>query len=484
MVDFEENRFLSGRFVQVLAAITGSLTALSDGMQYGWTSPTLSVLLSPSSPVVIEEGHIVWLENLYMLGGLAGLPLTIYLLDKFGRKRTMLLAAVENLTAWVILGSATSLEMLFFARFLAGVGADVNFVAAPMYVAEISDKTVRGRLGSVIYLMMLIGIILIYCVGPFVSIAVSSTIGASFIIIQLITFSFMPLSPYYLLVKNRKEDARKALQVLRNAKDVEIELNEIADIVLKENQERDRPLDLLRTKSYRKAFIIMTILNFGQHFGGISVMLMNIHMILEDATSIISTSTAAIIFSILMVLSCATSATLIDNAGRRFLLWSSSFLSGIGLLFLASYFAAKNYGLDMCDYNWVPVFAVMFYAVTFKWGLGVVPIVMTAELYPTNIKAVGCVVSDAMYIVAGGISIYLFHVLHESFGLHVPFFLFGFCCFFVGLFTILFVPETKGRTLDEVQQLLKGDSTVNKEKTWLISEENLSHNLNYGSHLQ
>ncbi|KAF5308537.1 hypothetical protein FQR65_LT06202 [Abscondita terminalis] len=469
-----------GKICQIVAVTTGSLTALSDGMQYGWSSPALSVLSSLSSPIKFEEWHMVWLENVYMLGGLIGLPLTIYLLDKFGRKNCMLIAAVENLIAWILMGTATSIELLLFGRFLAGLGADVNFIATPTYIAEISDKQIRGRLGSIIYIMMLTGILLIYSVGPFVSIAASSTIGACIIIVQLLTFSFMPRSPYYLLLKNRVEDAKKSLRLLRFPDNVDDELKEIAEIVRKENEERGRPIDLLKVKSYRKAFFIMTVLNFGQHFSGISVMLMNFHLILEDAASLISSSTVAIVFSIVMLISCITSAVLIDKAGRKFLLYTSSFLTGISLFILAAYFKIKHSNVDVANYNWVPIFSVMLYAVSFKWGLGLVPIVLTAELFPTNIKALGCALADAMYIIAGGLSIFLFHTLINTFGLEVPFFLFSVCCILVGLFSIFVIPETKGRSLDEIQQMLKGNLTIDPEKIRLLSSvEIASYNHNY-----
>ncbi|KAB0795132.1 hypothetical protein PPYR_11971 [Photinus pyralis] len=457
MITLDVSKVFPGNTPQILATVTGTLTALSDGMHYGWSAPMIPVLQSPSSPVEIADSHIVWIENIYMFGGLVGLPITMFTLDKLGRKNTMLIAAVEYLIAWLLIAFASSIEIIFVARFLTGIAADTNFVATPIYIAEISQKKIRGRLGSLIYVMMLIGILLIYSIGPFVSIVASSTVGAALIILQLSTFSFMPDSPYYLLMKNKKEQARRALQILRSSKDVDDELDEIAKVVEEENKVRGRPKELLTVKSNRKAITIMTVLCFGQHYSSISVMLMNIHMILEDAASIIPASTAAIVFAALMLLACTLSAFLIDKVGRKVLLLSSSFLTGLSLLALASYFAIKENDIDVTDYNWVPVAAVMAYAVTFKYGLGLIPIVMTAELFPTNIKAIGCTLSDAMYVIAGASSIYLFHFLHDTFGMHVPFFLFGCLCLLVGIFVIFVIPETKGKTLDEIQQLLKGE---------------------------
>ncbi|KAK4875801.1 hypothetical protein RN001_012223 [Aquatica leii] len=458
MIVLKALHFLPGKLCQVLAVLAGTLSSLSDGMQYGWTSPMSSILLSPSSPITTTKNNIFYMELIYMVGGIFGIPLTVYMIDKVGRKNTILISAVESLIAWIIIGSSPSLVLLYIARFIAGVAADVNFVTAPVYVAEISEKDIRGSLGSILCIMMITGVLLIYCIGPYVSIAVSSLAGASILIVQLLTFSCMPESPYYCLMKNRKEDARKSLQIFRSANDIEEELNKLEVIVKKENLERGNISDLITVKSNLKAIIILTVLNTAQHFSGISVMFMNMHMILEDASSILSTNAAAIIFSSTMIVSCAFAGLIIDKAGRKFLLYTSSFLAGVSLLLLAAYFTVKKKGVDVLAFNWVPVFAVMFYAFTYKYGLGLVPIVLTAEFFPTNVKAYGVTYADLVYVITGMLSILIFYTLQSNFGMDVPFYLFGCCCMLTCLFSIFIVPETKGKTLDEIQGILKKKS--------------------------
>ncbi|KAF5271845.1 hypothetical protein FQA39_LY07985 [Lamprigera yunnana] len=443
----------------------GTISAVSDGMQYGWTAPVIPILESPESPFSIDETDVVWLENIYMLGGLAGLPITIFSVDKFGRKNSILIAAVQNVIAWILIAFGTSVEYYYAARFLTGIAGDVAFVSAPMYIGEIADQKIRGFLGSCIYLMMLVGILVVYSVAPFVSIPISSAVGCSFLIVQLLSFPFMPESPYYLLLKNKQDRARKSLQWLRSTIDVEKELEEISAAVERQNTERGRPIDLLIVNSNRKALLIMTVLNFAQHFSSISVMLMNIHSILDDAASMLTSSTAAIIFSALMLLSASTASTVIDKAGRKLLLSSSSVLTGIALLILASYFAVKNSGNDMTSYTWVPIFSVMLYAITFKYGLGMVPIVMTAELFPTSVKAMGMTIADAMYVIFAIASIYLFQHLKPIYGIHVPFFIFAGSCFLTAIFTVIIIPETKGKTLEEIQMTLKGIPLTKKADT-------------------
>lgn len=456
MRSLDSSEMFRMRLPQFIAVFTATISAVSDGMQYGWTAPVIPILEAPDSPIAITETDVVWLENIYMLGGFAGLPLTIFSVDKFGRKNSILIAAVQNVIAWILIAFGPSVEYLYVARFLSGIAGDVAFVSAPMYIGEIADQKIRGFLGACIYLMMLLGILVVYAVAPFVTIPVSSAVGCSFLLIQLISFPFMPETPYYLLLKNKKDRARQSLQRLRSTMDVEKELEEIETAVERQKTERGRPIDLLIIKSNRKALLIMTVLNCAQHFSSISVMLMNIHSILDDAASMLTSSTAAIIFSALMFVAALTSATVIDKLGRKILLSSSSILTGISLTILASYFAVKNSGVDVTSYNWVPVFSVMFYAVTFKYGLGMVPIVMTAELFPTSVKAMGMTIADAMYVIFAIISIYLFQHLKGIYGMHVPFFIFAASCYLTAIFTIFVIPETKGRTLEEIQLILKG----------------------------
>ncbi|XP_018327902.1 facilitated trehalose transporter Tret1 [Agrilus planipennis] len=445
-----------GEFSQILAVVTGTIGAITDGMQYGWTAPVIPILQRNDTPIAITHEDIVWLENAYMLGGLAGLGVTIFIVDKFGRKMSILMAAVLHLIAWVLIPVASTVGVLFAAKFIAGLAGDVGFVAAPMYIGEIADKRIRGFLGSMIVIMMMLGILIIYVVAPYVSLAISSSVGAAIVTFQLMTFSFMPESPYYLIVKGKHRKALQSLQRLRARDDVHKELEEIRLAVERQQSEKGRPIDLLKIKSNRKALLIVTSLNAFQHFSSISIMLMNVHSILGDGY--FSANTSAIIVSVIMLVACMAGSLIVDRFGRKVLLISSSVLTGISLFILSTYFAVENAGMEVTEFNWIPLASVLLYSVAFKCGLGMVPLVSTGELFPTSVKAMGMTLSDAFYVIFAIISINIYQGLTDLYGKHVPFYIFAASCFLAALFVYFYIPETKGKTLEEIQFILKGES--------------------------
>ncbi|XP_017771074.1 PREDICTED: facilitated trehalose transporter Tret1-like [Nicrophorus vespilloides] len=454
---------------QVIAAMAATINSISDGIHFSWASPVIPILSSSDSPIPITETDEQWLELLYMIGGIAGLPLTMFAVDRFGRKRSILLASINNLLSWIMIAFATNVTTLHVARFLAGLGADVAFVASPMYIAEIADQKIRGFLVASINVMLLIGIVICYSVAPFVSIQVSSMVGAAFIVAQLITLPFMPETPYYNLLKGREDEADDSLRWLRRSVDVKEEMEQIKAAVARQSAERGKFKDIFIVPSNRKALIILTVLNVAQHLSSISVLLMNLHTIFEDAEGIIDKNSSAIIFAIIMLLSMVISACVMDKCGRKLLLITSSLTSSVALGSLAVYLTYKHLGYDVLPYNWVPVAAVFTYAAAFRMGLGSVPIVLTGELFPTSVKGKGMTLSDFTYVFFGAITIYLFQVMEKGVGMHVAFYIFSISCSLTALFTALFIPETKGKTLEQIQLILKGEHDTRTDCMQIVS---------------
>lgn len=426
-------------------------------MTYGWTAPIIPYLISERSHIKTTIWEAEWLETTFMIGAFCGLPPTTYFVNKIGRKRSLLLATVVSFLGWLAIGLADKMVYIFVARFFFGMGANMSFVAAPMYIAEIADQKIRGFLSSMTYLMMLVGFIIVYSVGPYLPFYVIPIIGACIVLVEIATFSFLPESPYYLLLKRNPEAAKKSLQYFRPGRDITNELQEISKAVERQNSEKSRVQDIFLVPSNRKGMIIMTILNGGQPMAAISVILMNLHLILAAAGSVyMDSSIAAIVFSVLMLVAAKIASLQVDKYGRKVLLIISTVGTGICLLALAIYFNLKSNGHNVEGASWIPIVSVMVYAVVFKMGLGIVPIIITAEIFTAKLKALCMTAADTVYVVGAIISLQLYQWLSNSYGLHVPFYLFSITSFAIALFTHYYIPETKGKTLEEIQMILKG----------------------------
>ncbi|KAJ8972654.1 hypothetical protein NQ317_015374, partial [Molorchus minor] len=404
-----------GALPQLYAAISGTLFAISDGMTVGWTAPMIPYLISEKSHIQTTKEEAEWLETALLLGAFCGLPSTMFFTERIGRKKSLLLASSVVLIAWIAIALGDNIIYLFIARFGCGMA--------------------------------------VYCVGPFLPYYVPSVIGAAIAITELSIFSFMPESPYYLLYKNKPEEAKKSLAYFRSNIGVEKEIKEISDAIERQKTEKGRLQDLFTIKSNRKAIIIMTALNGGQNFCAITVVMMNLHIILAEAGSIyMEDAYAGIVFAVIMLLSASIAAFQLDKYGRKMLLITSAVLTGFCLFIIAIYFHLKYVGYDMLSISWIPIVAVMIYAASYKMGVGIVPIVITAEVFPAKMKSIGMTISDAMYVAWGIVSLQMYQWL-VYYGLHVPFL---FICWMFYIFGCLYL-ETKGKTLEEIQFILKGE---------------------------
>ncbi|CAH1283186.1 unnamed protein product [Diabrotica balteata] len=461
-----EGSIFSGTLTQLLASVSGSLFAISDGMTYGWTAPMLPYLISDESHIKTTKGEVEWLETILMLGSFCGLPTTIYLVDKIGRRKSLLLAAVSSLIGWIVIALANHMIYLYVTRFIFGIIGNMSFVSMPMYIAEIAESKIRGFLASIVYLQMLVGFVIVYSVGPYLPFYTTPIVAGVVLLAELLIFWWMPESPYYLLFKNKSEEARQSLQYFRPGRDVELELKEITKAIDRQKTEKGRFQDIILVKSNRKAILIMTVLNAGQHIVAISVILMNLHDILNSAGSIYMDSAhAGILFSVIMLISAKIASLQVDKYGRKALLLVSTILTSFCLLAIAIYFHMKLTNHDVKDVSWIPIASVMIYACTFKIGLGIVPIVITSEIFPAKMKAIGMTIADAMYVIGAVISVQLYIWLEHSYGMHVPFYVFSVGSFLITLFILYYIPETKGKTLEEIQFLLKGEKYIPSSKS-------------------
>nr|CAI5843209.1 unnamed protein product [Callosobruchus analis] len=410
-------------------------------MHYGWPSPTLPQIERPNSTLCIGNEEGSWLAVMPLVGAILGAVTAANIVDAFGRKKTVLATAVPFFLSWLMVAAANTSIWLHIARFIAGAADGVTFTVVPMYIGEIADPRIRGMLGS--------------------SCSVSSLVP----VISFFTFIWMPESPYYLLMQNKIEDAKRSLRKFRKNQDVEEEIERMKGSIQSQSKNTGRFFDLFLVKSNLKAVFIIAGIRGFQQFSGTTAITFYAQDIFREAGDDISPHHASMIYFSVQLIFTMVSSSIVDKAGRKPLLMISMAGSAFALFLEGTYFYIKTEtSIDTTSFDFIPVIVLIGFVIVFSLGMQSIPILMLGELFPTSVKAYALCLADVYYSVVATIASKFLQLMRVHFGMYVAFY--GFTIFsLLGLIFIVFcVPETKGKNLEEIQEFLKGRHRHNHDK--------------------
>lgn len=424
--------------------------AVSVGLHFGWPSPAKLRLKDLDFHITKEE--VSYIVMISPLGYLVGCPITGFLLDKIGRKLSILILAIPQILSWLLIANCTGVNMIYAARLSCGFSEGAALTSVPVYIGEISDPKIRGALGMGYGAAVMVGCVLINFYGSYIPIRKSAYFSIFMPVLFLGTFVWMPESPYFCIMKGKVESARRSLRRLRWVNDVEAELVQLTSDVQRQLSEPKSVKDIFTIRSNLKAFLILLGMRAVQQFsGGASLNLYN-QYIFQQASGSISVVTSSVIFhASLVVVSCCGSLV-VDWTGRKPLLILSVTGTAITLFVLGLYFSFQYHGHDVSSFRWIPITFMVLYTIVRGVGIMNIPAVLASELFSTSVKAKAVSINCVYFALCISVSSKLFHWLQDKFGMHVPFFVFVVVCTLGIVFICYCVPETKGKTLEEIQQ--------------------------------
>lgn len=337
---------------------------------------------------------------------------------------------------------------------MAGVMLGIGYCVTAIYVGEVSSTNFRGVANVFLTLMLNLGILMAYVIGanfdkPTYEVAY---INLAICVFFVTLFFFMPETPYYLMTVGKPDEAEEVLRKLRGRMDVAVELESI-DHTLKAMKKSTEDLSIVRLWSDRacaKGIYIVGLLSVILYFGGFVQILTYSQSMIEKMNISLPKETANIIVGIVQTLSGVITSSFVDRVGRKPLLAFSGAMAGLFNLVIACYYfldAPKDYSLIAL----ISLFAVVF---AFNAGVLVVQSIFISEMFSPDMKALGvCIVTvngGLLYLVST--KVYL--TVAESWGLGhgPPFFAFVVICWGMTAWTYMIAPETKGKTMLEIQQ--------------------------------
>ncbi|EFN75686.1 Sugar transporter ERD6-like 6 [Harpegnathos saltator] len=434
---------------QVLAALSVSLGSMVIGYSSSYTSPGLvSMRDNSTASFEVTKQMGMWIGSLMPLsalfGGIAGGPCIEYL----GRRNTILATALPFIGSWLLIALAQNVAMVLVGRALCGFSVGVASLSLPVYLGETIQTEVRGTLGLMPTAFGNAGILICFTAGMYLDWRNLALVGASLPIPFLILMFLIPETPRWYISKGKTKKSRKSLQWLRG-KDTditeELTMIEKMHVESERNASQGTISELLKSNNLKPLLVSLGLMLF-QQMSGINA----------DAGSTIDENLSTIIIGIVNFISTFVAAFLIDKLGRKMLLYVSGVSMALTLFSLGGFFYVKSYGVDVTAFGWLPLVSLIVYVIGFSMGFGPIPWLMMGEILPAKIRGSAASIATGFNWMCTFIVTKTFEDVIAMIGAHGTFWLFGAIVVVGFIFVIVSVPETRGRSLEEIEKRFNG----------------------------
>ncbi|XP_078413955.1 solute carrier family 2, facilitated glucose transporter member 5 [Cetorhinus maximus] len=486
---FQQPTKRKGRLTSVLA-LTTLVSSFGSSFQYGYN---VAVVNSPA--VYMQQFYnqsyfdrygsymdsrfqtVLWslTVSMYPLGGFFGSLMVAPLVNKLGRKGTLLFNNIFSIVPAILMGSSKaskSFEIIIFARIVIGICAGLSSNVVPMYLGELSPKNLRGAIGVIPQLFITIGILIAQIFGIRSILANQRgwplLLGLTGIpaVVELILLPFSPESPRYTLIqKGNVVKAKAALRRIRGWDDVD---DEIEEMRLEDQSEKAEGhmsvLHLFTFRSLRWQLISIIALNMGQQLSGVNAIyyyadsLYRSAGVKENDIQFATVGTGAV--NVFMTIAAVS---IVEAIGRRILL-----LVGFAICCVSC--AVLTMSLNLQDkVDWMPhlsITCVIVYVIGHAIGPSPIPYVITMEMFRQSSRPAAFMVAGSAHWLSNFTVGLVFPFLEKGLG-EYSFIIFGVICLATFVYIFIVIPETKNKTFLEISQML---AKRNKPEIKLESE--------------
>ena len=298
--------------------------------------------------------------------------------------------------------------------------------------------------------------------GPYITMETYSYVTLTGIGIFVVLFSFIPESPYHYIVHGNIPKAEESLKWFKREDDVKNDIQELQDFVGCTRVSFSRRFNEFVKPMHLKNTIHMFFLNIFLYFAGHNTMSFYAEIIITKTEVSFTPSTVVIGFGICTIIASITATLVVDKFGRRLLLICSGIGTALAVLLLGLHFHMLSLGYDGKKITWLPIFSILLYNVSVAYGLVPVPCALVGELFPPILKTLESMLfSSGSALLSFGTS-KAFQPFVDLVGEKYVFWSFAVSAASSATYTYFFIPETKGKSLVEIQESLK---SKNKQTT-------------------
>lgn len=432
-----------------------TLVASVGGLLFGYDTAVISGAIGfMRSFYQLSDIMTGWVASCALLGCIAGAMYSGKLSDCAGRKKILMLSAVLFTISSIGTAIAPNLWVFVLFRIIGGMGIGIASMLSPMYISEMAPASVRGRLISVFQLGIVTGILVIYFVNAYIAgihneawnistgwrwMFGSGVIPSIIFILLLLT---VPESPRWLASQKKQSEALAILSQINGNTAAQQELNSINESL---KDEAPFSLATLKGSKLKKALITGIFLAVFSQFTGINAIMYYAPEIFKSTgTGTDSAFIQTILVGVINVAFTLVAIKYVDSWGRKKLL-----LSGISGMTVCLFIVGLAFYTQQQGY--LVLIAILGYIAFFAMSLGPLTFVVIAEIFPTRSRATAMSIATFFLWLAVFLVSQTFPILIGSIGSTYTFWLYTLISVLAFLFIRKSIPETKGKTLEEIE---------------------------------
>ncbi|RYS04472.1 sugar porter family MFS transporter [Staphylococcus pseudintermedius] len=427
----------------------GALGGLLYGYDMGVISGALLYLKDDIPLNAYTEGLVV---SSMLVGAIVGAGLSGPLSEKLGRRRLVFMISIVFIIGALILALAPTMEILVLGRVIIGLAVGGSTAIVPVYLSELSPTDARGSLSSLNQLMITIGILASYLVNyAFAPIeGWRWMLGLAVVpsVILMIGVIFMPESPRWLLEKRGEKAARDVMKLTYPASEIDHEIENMKKI----NQIADNTWTVLKSPWLLSTIIIGSVFALLQQLIGINAIIYYAPKIFATAgfgesTAILST----VGIGVVNVLVTIFAISIIDKIDRKKLL----VIGNIGMVASLLIMSALIWLIGVNSAAWIILLCLTTFIIFFGVSWGPVLWVMLPELFPMRARGAATGIAALVLSIGSLLVAQFFPVLTDVLQVQQVFLIFAVIGIIAMIFVIKFLPETRGRSLEQIEQDLR-----------------------------
>ncbi|XP_012546491.2 facilitated trehalose transporter Tret1 [Bombyx mori] len=476
-------------FIKQAFVVSGAaLNIAGHGCAHGYPAVLFAQIESSKGDFKLSDHDTSWIASVVGVMGIVGNFISPVLMTKYGRQKAHLLTTIPALLGWLIFVFGNSVPLFILARLLHGLALGLRTPLAAILVAEYTDPKYRGAFLGTFAISLGLGIFLSHLWGAHLTWKMTAVVCSMFPLIAMAIISFSPESPSWLVSKGRYEEARKSFRWIRGGGPVQMEEFEAMVNAQKEEvaSEKNEPipkrngifktainsiksvLRVFKKKEFYKPAVIAISMLVVFEFGGAHMFAAYGNTILQavlDKENATDVAWQLTVMDLLRTICAFLAIFLLKYCKRRTILFTSGLTTVLSLAFISSFIYMRKAGLFTATWllELMPMSLMIFYTVSFCLGLVPLNWVICGEVFPLAYRSLGSTLSTSFLTPSFVISMKTAPHLYSSVGVEGAFLLYSAILTFFLVIMYILLPETKDRTLQDIEESFKGKKNADPE---------------------